>query len=88
MAEASESDVLDITNELKSDELKHLFHNLGISQRDIQDVEKSADTTDFRSKARAVLIWWKQTKGPTATRGALHEAKRKIFNAGMYCNAL
>ena len=78
MTAASEADFGDITNELGPDELRHLFHNLGISQRDIEHAEKSADTNDTRLKARAVLVWWKKTKGKAATREALFEAKRKL----------
>ena len=75
---ASEADFRDISNEFSPDELQHLFHNLGISQRDIEHAEKSADTTDTRLKARAVLIWWKKTRGRAATLEALLEAKRKL----------
>ena len=75
---ASESDFRKVTNELGPDELQHLFHNLGIPQRDIEHAEKSADTTDTRLKARAVLRRWKQTKGRAATREVLLEAKRTI----------
>ena len=78
MAVASEDDFRDITNELGPDELQHLFHNLGISQRDIEHAERSADTSDTRLKARAVLIWWKKTKGQDATLEALLEAKSKL----------
>ena len=78
MALASEDEFRDVTNELGPDELHHLFHNLGISQRDIEHAERSADTPDTRLKARAVLIWWKQTKGRDATLEALLEAKSKL----------
>ena len=82
---ASESDFRKVTNQLGPDELQHLFHNLGIPQRDIEHVEKSADTTDTRLKARAVLRWWKQTKGRAATLQVLLEATRTICGStGMY----
>ena len=80
MATASEADFRDITDELGPNELRHLFHNLGISQRDIEHAEESANTSDTRLKARAVLRWWKQTKGWAATLEALLEAKRKLAN--------
>ena len=83
MTAASESDYHDITDELGSDELQHLFHNLGISQQDIERVERNADTTDYRSKARAVLEWWKKREGRYATSEALHEAKLKSFESGI-----
>ena len=78
MAVASDTDFRDITDELGPDELQHLFHNLGISQRDIEHAEKSADTTDTRLRARAVLRWWRQTQGRAATLEALLAAKRKL----------
>ena len=74
----SEEDFCKITDDLGPDELQHLFHNLGIKQRDIDHAEKSADTTDTRLKAQAVLRWWKKTKGTAATREALYQAKRNI----------
>ena len=78
MAVASEDDFRDITNELGPDELYHLFDNLGISHRDIEHAERSADTSDTRLKARAVLRWWKQTNGQGATLEVLCEAKEKV----------
>ena len=80
MTAASESDFRDITNELGPYELQHLFHNLGISQRDIEHAEISANTTDTRLKARAVLLWWKKTQGSNATLEALSKAKMKLFS--------
>ena len=77
-AAVSEEDFRKITDDLGPDELQHLFHNLGIKQRDIEHAEKSADTTDTRLKAQAVLRWWKKTKGKSATREALFMAKRNI----------
>ena len=74
---ASESDFCNVTNQLGPDELQLLFHNLGIPQRDIEHAEKSADTTDTRLKARAVLRWWQKTKGKDATLETLLAAKRK-----------
>ena len=78
MAAASEADFRDITEELGPNELQRLFHHLNISQRDIEHAEASANTTDTRLKARAVLIEWKKKQGRDATLEALHEAKRKI----------
>ena len=78
MSTASENDFRIITEELGPNELQHLFHNLGISQRDIEHAEVSASTTDTRLKARAVLRWWKQTQGTAATLEALQDAKRKL----------
>ena len=78
MAAASEADFRDITEELGPDELQRLFHNLGISQRDIEHAEKSADTTDTRLTARAVLRQWKKKQGSDATLEALLEAKRRL----------
>ena len=78
---ASQADFCDITNKLGPNQLQHLFHNLGISQRDIEHAEVSANTSDTRLKARAVLRWWKQTKGRDATREALFEAKRKLSSS-------
>ena len=78
MAAASETDFRDITDELGPDELHHLFYNLGISKRDVEHAEKSADTSDTRLKAMAVLVWWRKTKGKDATLEALLEAKRKL----------
>ena len=68
-----------ITDALGPDELQRLFCNLGINDRDIQHAEKSADTTDTRLKARAVLVWWKKTQGKNATLDLLLEAKRSLF---------
>ena len=79
-AVVSEEDFRKITDELGPDELQHLFHNLGITQRDIEHAERSANTTDTRLKARAVLGWWKKTTGRAATRETLFEAKRNISN--------
>ena len=78
MAAASEADFRDIVEELGPNELQHLFHHLNIPQRDIEHAEASANTTDTRLKARAVLIEWKKKQGRDATLEALHEAKRKI----------
>ena len=78
MTTASQSDFLKIANELGPDELHHLFHNLGISQRDIEHAEKSADTTDTRLKAMAVLRWWRKTEGKDATHSKLYHAKTKL----------
>ena len=79
-----ETDFRDITNELGPDELQYLFYNLGISLTDIKHAEQSADTTDYRLKARKVLIFWRQrTTGPKATRGALLEAKLKSYKSGI-----
>ena len=75
MSTASEADFRDITEELGPSELQRLFHNLGISQRDIEHAEVSANTTDSRLKARAVLIEWKKNKGRDASLEALLEAK-------------
>ena len=80
MAEASTADFSEVINALGPDELQHLFHNLGISQQDIEHAERSADTADTRLKAWAVLNWWKQTKGKDATCEALFEAKRDIHS--------
>ena len=81
MNTASESDFQKITNELGPDELHHLFHTLGISQRDIEHAEKSADTTDTRLKAIAVLCWWRKTEGKDATLTRLYQAKTKLCTA-------
>ena len=78
MAIASESDFHKITNELGPDELQHLFHNLDIPQRVIEHAERSADTTDTRLRARAVLRWWRKTKGKDATVDRLLQAKMKL----------
>ena len=78
MATVCDSDFLELTNELGPDELHHLFHELGISQRDIEHAERSVDTPDTRLKARAVLHWWRRTSGSDATRDTLMKAKRKI----------
>ena len=78
---ASESDFRNVTDQLGPDELQLLFHNLGILQRDIEHAEKSADTTDTRLKAWAVLRWWKKTQGRAATREVLFEAKRKTSSS-------
>ena len=78
MSITSESDIYDITDELVPDELQLLFYNLGISQRDIEHAEKSADTVDTRLKARAVLTFWKKINGRKATREVLFEARRKL----------
>ena len=78
MAKASESDFLKITNELGPDELQHLFLNLGISQRDIEHAERSANTTDTRLKAMKVLQWWRKTEGKDATLAKLIDAKTKV----------
>ena len=75
----SEADFTDITNELRPDDLQHLFHNLGILQRDIEHAEVSANTTDSRLKARAVLLQWKKNHGRDASLKALLEAKRKTI---------
>ena len=82
MATVSEQDICGVTDALGPDELQFLFHNLGINQRDIDVAEKEADTTNPRLKARAVLRWWRQTKGREATREALDEAKEKAFVQG------
>ena len=78
MTTASESDFIKITNELGPDELQHLFHNLGIPQRDIEHAERSADTTDTRLRARAVLGWWKKKEGRSATIDRLIHAKMML----------
>ena len=80
MASASESDFGEVIEELGPDELQHLFHLLGIKQRDIEHAEKSADTTDTRLKARAVLCYWIKSEGRDATREALFAARDKILN--------
>ena len=74
----TEQDFREVTDELGPDELRHLFHILGISERDIEHAERSADTPDTRLKARAVLRWWKQTKGRDATHESLLEAKKTL----------
>ena len=78
MTASSESDFHDITNELTRDELQHLFHNLGIKQQIIEHAEMGAYTTDYRNKAKRVLINWKRIQGRNATREALLEAKNKV----------
>ena len=78
MALASEKDIRDITHELGPDELRHLFGKLGISHRDIDHAERSADTPDTRLRAQAVLRWWRKKKGHLATIEALLEAKSKL----------
>ena len=81
----SEEDLRDITNSLGPDELKHLFLNLGISQRDIEHAEMSAGTTDTRLKAFAVLIWWRKKEGKKATHEKVLEAKRNLDHCrGIY----
>ena len=82
MASASESDFDEVIEELGPDELQHLFHLLGIKQRDIEHAERSANTPDTRLKARAVLCDWKKSGGRDATRKALFEAKDKLLNRG------
>ena len=78
MTPISDSDIQKAVDELGPNELQHLFRNLGISQRDIEHAEVSADTKDTRLKAGAVLRWWKKTKGKDATREVLLKAKRNI----------
>ena len=78
---ASELDLHQVVEELGPGELRHFFHKLGISQRDIEHAEVSADTTDTRLKARAVLRWWKQRNGQDATREALFAAKQKLHHS-------
>ena len=56
------------------DELRKLFHELGIRQRDIEKVERSANTDNIDLKAKAVLRWWVKTNGRKATREAILEA--------------
>ena len=80
MASVSESDFGEVIEELGPDELHHLFHILGIKQRDIEHAERSANTNDTRLKARAVLCDWKKSSGRDATREALFEAKDKVFD--------
>ena len=81
MTQATDADFREITNTLGPDELQHLFHNLGISQCDIEHAERSADTPDTRLKARAVLVWWRKEKGRDATKEALFDAKDKILKS-------
>ena len=81
---ASEADFVQLTNALGPDDLQHLFHNLGIEQRDIEHAERSVDTLDTRLKARAVLRRWKQANGKDATREALLQAKPTLdTNSGI-----
>ena len=79
MAKVTEQDIREVTDDLGPDELKFLYHNLDIKQRDIDVAEKEADSTNPRLKARAVLRWWMKTKGREATREALYEAKEKAL---------
>ena len=74
----TESDICEVTDELGPNVLRHLFRNLGISEKDVEHCERTADTPDTRLKARAVLRWWKKTKGKDATREALIEAKKNL----------
>ena len=79
MTTVTERDIREVTDELEPDELQHLFHSLNIPKRDIEHAERSADTPDTRLKARAVLSWWRKTKGKDATREALIEAKKNCI---------
>ena len=79
---ATSDDFRKVTNELGPDELRHLFYNLRIPERDIEHAERSADTSDTRLKAISVLNWWKKTEGKEATHEKLLEAKRNIDKTG------
>ena len=59
------------------DELRKLFHELGIKQHNIAKAERSASTDDVDLKARAVLRWWKKTNGRRATREVIIKALAK-----------
>ena len=78
MTRVTERDICEATNELGPYELRHLFHNLGMSDSDIEHAERSADTYDTRLQARAVLRLWKKINGRVATREALLEARRNL----------
>ena len=80
MAEVTETDFQKVTDSFGPDQLQNFFHSMGIEQRDIEHAEKSADTTDTRLKAKAVLRWWRQNKGRAAIHKVLFDATLNILN--------
>ena len=64
MASVTEQEIFEVTKQLGPDELKYLYYNLEIPQRDIDNEEKAADTTDPRLKAirGAALVEAKQRR--------------------------
>ncbi|XP_072036983.1 uncharacterized protein [Amphiura filiformis] len=68
-----------LTAKLGPDDLKHLYHALGIKHIDVQKAEASTNSHDLDIKAWSVLRRWRKQKGSGATCEA-------ILTALVMCN--
>ena len=75
MMKISNKDLLDVKkiDDLTAQDLKSVYVELEINQRDIDTAKAEADTgpTDFRGHSYRVLQTWRQRKGKLATRETL-----------------
>ena len=72
-AVVSDKDIRDVASkaELTHAELRHLYGELELSQADIENQERMADTRDFMLQAEHVLKHWRQKTGKEATKEKL-----------------
>lgn len=73
----SDLNITDVVNELETKHLKSLYEQLGLKHHEVENEEKSADTTDPKSKAKKVLFKWRQMKGQAASRQRILVALEK-----------
>ena len=80
MEKLSDKDILDIIKaKLSRAELHRLFLELGISDTDVENAERIADSRDIGLQANKVLKMWREKIGKNATR-------RRIINALTECS--
>ena len=72
----SDQDIQDVANkaELTRPQLLNLYTALKVTESDIENQERIADTRDFKIQAQFVLRHWRQINGESATRKVLLEA--------------
>ncbi len=79
LEQATEKDLGSIARIIGAqDDLNLVFSELNMKNRDVKAAEKQANTADPTTKARNVLLRWRQMNGRAATRNTLLTALSKM----------
>ncbi len=66
---------------LSNDQLTTLFCELGLSDTDVENARRTADTRDYKLQGKKVLGVWKSQNGGNATREKIiHALKEARYN--------
>ncbi len=75
----TETDILTVTHKvgLSRDQLRTLFMELKISDNDVENAQRCADSLDYKIQGNKVLLQWIRMTGKKATRRSIVDALKK-----------